>query len=98
MLEEFRRPSRPRVGAAIIMSASADRTPVITGKLGAIARSLWSMPPDHAAAAVRIVLEDEKLRASWKAELDGMRNRIQTPKELAAALNRQSNSQWPDSS
>ena len=85
---------RDRVGAAIIMSASADRTPVITGKLGAIARSLWSMPPDHAAAAVRIVLEDEKLRASWKAELDGMRNRIQTlRKELAAALNRQSNSQ-----
>ncbi len=85
---------RDRVGAAIIMSASADRTPVITGKLGAIARSLWSMPPDHAAAAVRIVLEDDKLRASWKAELDGMRNRIQTlRKELAAALNRQSNSQ-----
>ena len=52
------------------------------------------MPPDHAAAAVRIVLEDEKLRASWTAELDGMRNRIQTlRKELAAALNRQSNSQ-----
>lgn len=89
---------RDRVGAAIIMSSSADQTPIITGKLGAIARSLWSMPPDHAAAAVRIVLEDEKLRASWKAELDGMRNRIQTlRKELAAALNRQSNSQAFDS-
>ena len=47
-----------------------------------------------AASRLRIVLEDEKLRASWKAELDGMRNRIQTlRKELAAALNRQSNSQ-----
>ena len=85
---------RDRVGAAIIMSAKAEQAGVITGKLGAIARTLWSMPPDHAAAAVRIVLEDEGLRASWKAELDGMRARIQSLRaELAAALNRQSNSQ-----
>jgi aromatic-amino-acid transaminase len=85
---------RDRVGAAIVMSAKAEQAGIVTGKLGAIARTLWSMPPDHAAAAVRIVLEDEGLRASWKAELDGMRARIQTLRaELAAALNRQSNSQ-----
>jgi aspartate/tyrosine/aromatic aminotransferase len=85
---------RDRVGAAMILSAKPEQAQIVTGKLGAIARSLWSMPPDHAAAAVRIVLEDEGLRASWKTELDGMRQRIQTlRKELAAALNRQSNSQ-----
>jgi aromatic-amino-acid transaminase len=85
---------RDRVGVAIILSAKPEQAQIVTGKLGAIARSLWSMPPDHAAAAVRIVLEDEGLRASWKAELDGMRQRIQNLRaELANALNRQSNSQ-----
>ena len=85
---------RDRVGAAMILSAKPEQAQIVAGKLGAIARSLWSMPPDHAAAAVRIVLEDEGLRASWKAELDGMRQRIQTLRvELANALNRQSNSQ-----
>ncbi len=85
---------RDRVGAAIILSATPAQAEIVTGKLGAIARSLWSMPPDHAAAAVRIVLEDNGLRASWKAELDSMRERIQTLRaDLALALNRQSNSQ-----
>lgn len=85
---------RDRVGAAIILSAAPAQAEIVTGKLGAIARSLWSMPPDHAAAAVRIVLDDDVLRASWKSELDSMRERIRTLRaDLALALNRQSNSQ-----
>ena len=88
---------RDRVGAAIILSQTAAQADIVNGKLGAIARSLWSMPPDHAAAAVRIVLEDAGLRASWKTELDGMRMRIQTLRaNLTDALNRQSNSQAYD--
>jgi aromatic-amino-acid transaminase len=89
---------RDRVGAAIVMAGTPAQADIVGGKLGAIARSLWSMPPDHAAAAVRIVLDDAGLRASWKTELDGMRGRIQgLRKELALALNRQSNSQAFDS-
>ena len=41
-----------------------------------LAREMWSMPPDHGAAAVRIVLEDEALTADWRAELNTMRERI----------------------
>jgi aromatic-amino-acid transaminase len=41
-----------------------------------LAREMWSMPPDHGAAAIRIVLEDEALTADWRAELDSMRERI----------------------
>jgi aspartate/tyrosine/aromatic aminotransferase len=37
---------------------------------------MWSMPPDHGAAAVRIVLEDPQLSADWRAELQSMRERI----------------------
>jgi aspartate/tyrosine/aromatic aminotransferase len=85
---------RDRVGAAIVMARNPAQAEIVGGKLGAIARSLWSMPPDHAAAAVRIVLDDEGLRASWKTELDGMRARIQGLRaDLAQALNRQSNSE-----
>ena len=44
------------------------------------------MPPDHGAAAVRIILEDTALTAMWLDELDQMRERIcQVRKKLAAA-------------
>ncbi len=86
---------RDRVGAAIVMTANADQANVVNGKLGAIARSLWSMPPDHAAAAVRIVLEDAGLRAQWRSELDSMRERIQKLRaNLAAELARLTNADF----
>ena len=31
-----------------------------------LARTMWSMPPDHGAAVVRIVLDDPELRADWE--------------------------------
>ena len=34
------------------------------------------MPPDHGAAAVRLVLEDPKLTAQWLDELETMRLRM----------------------
>ena len=34
------------------------------------------MPPDHGAAAVRIVLDTPELRADWDAEVGEMRDRI----------------------
>jgi aspartate/tyrosine/aromatic aminotransferase len=39
---------------------------------------MWSMPPDHGAAVVRIVLDDPELRADWKIELDAMGERIRS--------------------
>jgi aromatic-amino-acid transaminase len=46
---------------------------------------MWSMPPDHGAAAVHIVLEDEQLRAQWHVELDAMRDRINSVRKRIAA-------------
>jgi aromatic-amino-acid transaminase len=43
------------------------------------------MPPDHAAAAIRIVLEDEALTADWRAELITMRERITAVRKRIAA-------------
>jgi hypothetical protein len=54
---------------------------------------MYSMPPDHAAAAVRIILEDEALTANWKTELEEMRLRmLNLRKGFADALRRHSNS------
>ncbi|MFJ9616192.1 aminotransferase class I/II-fold pyridoxal phosphate-dependent enzyme [Streptomyces noursei] len=38
--------------------------------------SRFSMPPEHGADVVATVLEDERLRAAWLGELDGMRHGV----------------------
>jgi aromatic-amino-acid transaminase len=48
-----------------------------------LARSLWSMPPDHGAAVVRLILDDAALATDWRAELVEMCTRIN---DLRAAL------------
>ena len=46
------------------------------------------MPPDHGAAAVRLVLADAELTQQWQDELDAMRTRMRWVRErLAAADN-----------
>ena len=77
---------RDRTGALYIMMASKDQLPAAVSNAHALARANWSQPPDHGAAAVRIVLEDEKLTAQWLDELDTMRERmLQVRAKLAAA-------------
>ena len=67
---------RDRVGALFVKSGSADATARAMAHLLQISREMWSMPPDHGAAAVRIVLEEPELKADWLAELGEMRARI----------------------
>ena len=67
---------RDRVGALLIKTARREATANAMGHVLQLAREMWSMPPDHGAAAVRLVLEDEVLTADWRAELDTMRERI----------------------
>ncbi len=74
---------RERVGALFVAGADARETGLLSNHLLALARANYSMPPDHGAAAVRIILEDEALRALWTSELEGMRLRIH---RLRAAL------------
>ncbi|MBX9454997.1 MAG: aspartate/tyrosine/aromatic aminotransferase [Rhizobium sp.] len=84
---------RDRVGAAILVGKDADSVKIAGSQLLTVTRVLYSMPPDHAAAAVRIIMEDDDLRANWKAELEQMRLRmLNLRKGFAEALRRQSNS------
>ncbi|WP_428680926.1 aromatic amino acid transaminase [Sphingopyxis sp.] len=76
---------RDRVGALWVQSASAATADPVRSNMLTLARSLWSMPPDHGAALVRIILESEFLRTEWEAELDTMRSRINGLRQALAA-------------
>ena len=67
---------RDRVGALYIQTADGEALKRVLSNGHALARAAWSMPPDHGAAAVRLVLEDAGLTAQWQDELDQMRVRI----------------------
>ena len=76
---------RDRVGALFVKTKSAENSATAMAHLGQIARQMWSMPPDHGAAAVRIILDDPKLAADWHVELNGMRDRINSVRQRIAA-------------
>lgn len=76
---------RERTGALFVLAADARTASVAFGNLLALARVNWSMPPDHGAAAVRIVLDSPELSRTWRAELDGMCRRINAVREALAA-------------
>lgn len=77
---------RERTGSLFVKAASADGARVVFGNLLQLARCMWSMPPDHGAAVVRIILEDAALRSDWRAEVDTMHRRIRSLRvELAEA-------------
>ena len=75
---------RDRVGCLFIKTADRKSSNVAMGHVLQIAREMWSMPPDHGAAVVRTVLQDEELTADWRAELDEMRGRILAIRERLA--------------
>jgi len=51
-------------------------TAVATTQIAGAARAMYSMPPDHGAAIVQLILTNDVLRAEWDAELTEMRDRI----------------------
>ncbi|CAL9579959.1 aromatic amino acid transaminase [Streptomyces sp. enrichment culture] len=65
-----------RTGCAIVLGSSARALRHVETALQNAARTLYSMPPEHGAAVVATILQDAGLRAVWRAELDGMRDRI----------------------
>ncbi len=68
---------RERTGSLIVIGETASAADADLSQLVRIARTLYSMPPDHGAAIVHEILANEGLRSSWTDELSGMRTRIQ---------------------
>lgn len=67
---------RERTGCLHIISESPTSGDAILSHLVRIARSIYSMPPDHGAAIVNEILADSTLREQWIDELGAMRKRI----------------------
>src|SRR3954468_13898230 len=77
---------RDRLGSLFVKMPTARGAATVMGNLLALARTMWSMPPDHMASVVRIILDDEDLRADWRAELDSMGARIRQLRARLAAF------------
>jgi aromatic-amino-acid transaminase len=65
---------RERTGAFFVRAGEA--AALARSNTLQLARTAWSMPPDHGAAVVRTILEDPALRMSWQDELEKMRLRL----------------------
>jgi aspartate aminotransferase len=76
---------RERVGALIVISENAARADATQSHMLHIARSIYSMPPDHGAAIAACIFADSALKQSWIAELAAMRGRIEEMRSLLAA-------------
>ncbi|MGE0179225.1 MAG: amino acid aminotransferase [Sphingomonas sp.] len=77
---------RDRVGALFIKGSSVKAAGIALGNALTLARTMWSMPPDHGAAVARIVLSDPELRADWESELQSMCARIRALRARLAAF------------
>ncbi|PSV53230.1 amino acid aminotransferase [Photobacterium sp. GB-3] len=86
---------RERTGATIIISNSQQEAQKAKGRILTLARSSYTMPPDHGAALVADILNDQKLTNIWKDELDTMHSRILTLRQgLTQAIRQRGSEQF----
>ena len=70
-----------RVGGLSVICPTAAETQLVLGQLQVAVRKNYSSPPTHGGQIVARVLGTPELRASWNAELGGMRSRIQAMRQ-----------------
>ncbi|MGD8810068.1 MAG: amino acid aminotransferase [Gammaproteobacteria bacterium] len=73
---------RERVGTCSVVFADDSEREGVASNLANVARSLYSMPPDHGAAIVATILGDATLRKLWYSEVDAIRNRLNGQRRL----------------
>src|SRR5258708_32203837 len=67
---------RERVGGLIVVSENAAHADTVQSHMLHIARSIYSMPPDHGAAIAARILAEPQLMKLWGRELESMQSRI----------------------
>lgn len=75
---------RERTGVLVALAENADAAAAIATHQARTARRMYSMPPDHGAAAVATVLANDAMRASWLEELGSMVSRMKSLRALLA--------------
>jgi aspartate/tyrosine/aromatic aminotransferase len=67
---------RDRVGTLSVLARDTGTRAIVASQLSNIVRTLYSVPPDHGAAVVSLILGDAELTARWHVELREMRERL----------------------
>ncbi len=73
---------RDRVGALSFVAKDPDTAIIVDSQALSLVRTIYSLPPDHGAAVVSHILNDDELRAEWLDELDAMRARLKGMRTL----------------
>ncbi len=84
---------RDRVGTLSILSADASTRDIVNSQVNNVVRTLYSVPPDHGAVVVSLILNDPELKAAWRLELASMRARL---REMRVQLNDALKERAPD--
>jgi aspartate/tyrosine/aromatic aminotransferase len=84
---------RDRVGTLSILAEDAGSKDTVYSQVNSIVRTIYSVPPDHGAVVVSLILNDPELKAAWRLELAGMRGRL---KEMRVLLNDALKDRAPD--
>lgn len=71
-----------RVGALMVVTRNEYEAQTVGTHIKSLIRSNYSNPPKHGAAIVAYVLGHDALHSLWKAELEGMRRRIQNMRQM----------------
>jgi aspartate aminotransferase len=67
---------RERAAALHVIAGSATAADAALSQLARIARTIYSMPPDHGAAIVQEILDNDGLHTAWLDEVAAMRTRM----------------------
>jgi len=73
---------RDRVGTLSFLAKDTASRDVVNSQVNNLVRTIYSVPPDHGAAVVSLILNDGELRNAWVIELDEMRERLRDMKFL----------------
>jgi len=75
---------RDRVGTLSVLSPDVATRDIVYSQVNNVVRTIYSVPPDHGAVVVNLILNDPELKAAWRIELAEMRGRLQ---EMRVMLN-----------
>ena len=84
---------RDRVGTLSIITADAESRATVNSQVNNVVRTIYSVPPDHGAVVVALILNDPELKAAWRLELAAMRARL---REMRVLLNDALRARAPD--
>ncbi len=73
---------RDRVGSLSVLAPDQASRDIVNSQMNNVVRTIYSVPPDHGAVVVAMILNDPELKAAWRVELAEMRGRLREMREM----------------